>query len=242
MAVVRIKNETYTAETLYQWDKNQQLVIYGLSLPSNPEIHFTNAAMDRAIVRQATMNSLGVVSVDVPNSLLQKPHNITCYVCLYDNGTFETWYKFIVPVTARKQPDDYSITGDDGEIYSFNELENMYQKLAAQSAEHYRILTEKNKELDSELNTLNDEKSNKPTVTEGRILVSGWADAVYSFEATFPGATYDLEIALSSSATEEQATAFCEAMIVGNATTNEVKAFGTVPTVDIPIIIKAVKK
>ena len=29
MAIVKVDKSTYTAETLYQWDKNQQLQIYG---------------------------------------------------------------------------------------------------------------------------------------------------------------------------------------------------------------------
>ena len=73
MANVRVEKNRYTVDPLYQWDLNQVLQIYGLSLPSVPEIHFTNDAMDRAIVKQASMDAAGVITVDVPNSLLQKP-------------------------------------------------------------------------------------------------------------------------------------------------------------------------
>lgn len=64
----------------------------------------------------------------------------------------------------------------------------------------------------------------------------------YSFESTYPNASYDIEIALDSTSTAEQAEAFNGAQIVGSATSNIIKAYGDVPTVDIPIIIKVVEK
>jgi hypothetical protein len=123
MSIVKVEKNNYTAEPLYQWDLNQTLLVYGLSLPSVPEIHFTNAAMSRAIVRQASMDASGVVSVEIPNSMLQKPYTVVAYICLYAGATFETQYKLEIPVKARTQPADYTLT-DDPEVYSFNALEN----------------------------------------------------------------------------------------------------------------------
>ena len=114
----------YSVDTLYQWDSNQVLTIYGLSLSKIPEIHFVNSAMERAIVRQATQDDAGVITVNIPNSLLQKPYTITAYICIYEGDTFETIYKIDIPVKARKEPSDYTFIDDAGEIYSFNELEN----------------------------------------------------------------------------------------------------------------------
>jgi hypothetical protein len=118
-----VDKHNYTVEPFYQWDRNQVLTIYGLSLPSTPEVHFYNTAMDRAIVRQATMDSAGVITVSVPNGLLQKPYTIQVYVCTYAGSTFETQYKLEIPVKARTQPADYTLE-DDQEVYSFNALEN----------------------------------------------------------------------------------------------------------------------
>lgn len=124
MSIVNVqKDNRYTVEPLYQWDVNQVLEIRGLSLPSIPSIHFTNEAMDKAIVRQAAMDDAGVITVNVPNSLLQKPYKIKAYVCIYEGETFETLYKIEIPVNARKKPADYTIE-DDQEVYSFNALEN----------------------------------------------------------------------------------------------------------------------
>ena len=124
MAVVTVDKSSYTvSEPLYQWDLNQVLEIRGLSLPKIPAVHFANEAMSRAIVRQATMDAAGVVRVDIPNSLLQKPYKLTAWVCIYQGETFESLYQLVIPVKARNQPADYTIEGDE-EIYSFIELEN----------------------------------------------------------------------------------------------------------------------
>lgn len=132
MATVNVENGTYTVESLYQWDVNQTLVIYGLSLPSVPEVHFTNKAMGKAIVRQATMDAAGVVSAEVPNSLLQNPYPIQAYVCLYEGATFETRYKIDIPMIARNKPEDYTLK-DDPEVYSFNALDNKVANALAQT-------------------------------------------------------------------------------------------------------------
>ncbi len=124
MAKITVTKDRYTAESLYQWDVGQVLKIYGLSLARVPEIHFKNSAMDRAIVKQATMSKTGIITASVPNSLLQKPYNITAYVCIWENGTFSTEYKVEIPVIARAKPNDYTLEADDDEIYSFNALEN----------------------------------------------------------------------------------------------------------------------
>ena len=84
----------------------------------------------------------------------------------------------------------------------------------------------------------------KPTITTTTLLASNWDSSAktYSFEADYPVATYDIEVALDSTATAEQAEAFNGAQIVGSATSNIIKAYGIVPTVDIPVILKVVTK
>lgn len=124
--IVKVIKNTYTAEPLYQWDINQVLRVYGLSLARVPEVHFINQAMSKAIVRQARMDDKGVVTVDVPNSLLQKPYTITAYICGYNGTTFETHHKLDIPVNKRPKPADYTLTNDP-EVYSFKALENAVQ-------------------------------------------------------------------------------------------------------------------
>lgn len=84
----------------------------------------------------------------------------------------------------------------------------------------------------------------KPAITATTLLASSWDSTAktYNFESTYPNASYDIEVALDSTATSEQAEAFNGAQIVGSATSNIIKAYGDVPTVDIPIILKVVNK
>ena len=84
----------------------------------------------------------------------------------------------------------------------------------------------------------------KPTITTATLLASNWDSTAktYSFETNYPNASYDIEVALDSTATSEQAEAFNGAQIVGSATSNIIKAYGDVPTVDIPIILKVIEK
>lgn len=114
---------SYVTDSLYQWDVNQDLVISGLGLSVAPEIHFTNADMDRAIVRQSTLES-GVVTVRIPNSLLQAALTIKAYVGLYEDETFKVIETIEIPVIAKTKPADYTIEDSDEEIYSFKALEN----------------------------------------------------------------------------------------------------------------------
>lgn len=140
MSNVVVTNNRYTVDSLYQWDLNQDLVIHGLSLPDFPEIHFTNDAMDRAIVRQATMDEAGVITVKIPNSLLQKPYLIKAYVCRYVGETFQSLYCIEIPVKKRSIPKDYTITVSDEEVYSFNRLENMLENALERMRNEYEIL------------------------------------------------------------------------------------------------------
>ena len=284
-----IENERYTVDPLYQWDKNQVLEIKGLSLPSIPEIHFTNEAMDRSIVRQSTITDAGIITADIPNSLLQKPYTIKAYVCIYEGDTFKSLRTISIPIKARKKPTDYTLENDE-EVYSFNALENLvknaeanynevnakYEDINRKYIEAVKSVNEANAKLETAIaneeqskkdydeakefyndasNTLNainenygdiltavQRKSNKSNVVAATLSASGWSGNTYSFENDYPLAIFDIEIALDSTATEGQAEAFNSAQIVGSATSNIVTAFGDIPTVDIPIIIKAVAK
>ena len=293
MNSVIVENNRYTVDPLYQWDINQVLEVRGLSLESIPEIHFTNEVMDRSIPRQATMNDAGIITVNIPNSLLQKPYAIKAHICIYEGDTFKTLYTISIPVKARKMPTDYTLENDE-EIYSFNALENLVNNTVATVNANYAAVEKKYNEVNAKyeatnakyteavtkvneanvkaeqaerdyneakgfyndasetLNEINENygdilrviptKADKPTITAGTLLASGWSNGKYSFESTYPVATYDIEIALNDTATAEQAEAFNLAQIVGSATSNIVTAFGDVPTIDIPIIVKAVTK
>lgn len=121
MPIAKITKNSYTIDSLYQWDLNQVLEIYGLSLPTTPEIHFANPTMELAIVRNATMDEAGVIRVDVPNSLLQKSQKINAYVCIYEGESFRSICKLVIPVIGRARPSDYA-GEDENEVYSLDAL------------------------------------------------------------------------------------------------------------------------
>lgn len=165
MANVTVEKATYKVDKLYQWDKDQELVIYGLSLATTPEIHFTNDLMDKAIVRQATLDDHGIIRVMIPNSLLQKPHSIKAYVCIYEGNTFKSLYKITIPIVTRKIPSDYSLTVSDEEVYSFNALENKVEYLIQINSELRNDLTttyiEKARELEESVENTTKELSDR---------------------------------------------------------------------------------
>lgn len=242
MPKVIVTKDRYTVDNpLYQWDINEVLEIRGLSLPSIPEIHFTNNAMDRAIVRQASMDNAGVITVAIPNSLLQKPSPVVAYVCVYEGDTFETRYRIEIPLKLRKQPTDYSFTDDQEEIYSFNALENQIINLEGKNTVVTGRVDVLENTVDNHAETLA-KKANASVILQTALFASGWVGTEYSFEADYPFNEYDLEIALDNTATPEELGAFNEAQLVGSAETNIVKAYGAVPITDIPIVLKAVRK
>ena len=149
MAIVKIENNRYTVDSLYQWDVNQKLVIRGLSLASIPEIHFSNTDMGRAIVKQSSVDEAGIITVDIPNSLLQKPYRINAYICIYEDDTFKSLYCIEIPVKARTKPSDYNIENDE-EIYSFNALETLVNNTIYN-------LTKANEELVVEVNNITED-------------------------------------------------------------------------------------
>lgn len=82
----------------------------------------------------------------------------------------------------------------------------------------------------------------RPSYTTITMMASKWSGKTYSFEATYPKNTYDISIEVAPTATSEQFEAFGGAMICGSPDNNIATALGDVPTVDIPIIVKVVRK
>ena len=114
---------TYVVDSLHQWDIDQTLQVSGLNLTSAPEVHFSNANVERAIARQSEMVN-HVVSVKIPNSLLQDALRIYAHIGIYEGSTFKVVEVVEIPVQPRKRPMDYKIEDTDEEVYSFKRLEN----------------------------------------------------------------------------------------------------------------------
>lgn len=70
-----------------------------------------------------------------------------------------------------------------------------------------------------------------------------WSGQTYSLEATYPSSTYDIEIELSGNATKDIAKVWGKVIPVPSPDgKNIIKALGTVPSINIPVRVKAVKK
>ena len=92
-------------------------------------------------------------------------------------------------------------------------------------------------ELDKDLGKL------KATYTEVTLEATSWSEQTYSLESTYPSDTYDIEIELSGNATKEIAKVWGKVIPVPSPDEkNIIKALGTVPSINIPIRVKAVKK
>lgn len=82
-----------------------------------------------------------------------------------------------------------------------------------------------------------------PVTVTATLSAASWTNQTYSFESTYPNATYDITVEIDGdSCTSEQCEAWDAAAIKGSSTTNKIKAFGTVPTIDIPIVLVYTKK
>ena len=123
MAVAVITRNTYTVDPLYQWDRNRTLEIRGLSLAVAPEIHFTNTTMSAAIACPADMDAAGIITVKIPNSLLQQHYPLYAYICVTEGEEFKTLYRLDIPVKERSKPDDYVTEEDEERFYRLVEME-----------------------------------------------------------------------------------------------------------------------
>lgn len=86
-------------------------------------------------------------------------------------------------------------------------------------------------------------KQSKPTITSATLAVASWSNGVYSFESTYPNASYNIDVEPDGyTITDAQFKAWNEAKIVGNSNGNTIKALGTVPTVAIPVVVRATPK
>lgn len=89
-----------TAQELWQWDYGQKLIINGLSLPEQYEVHFCNPG------DEGTKSQLGNQSgVLIPDEYLKTGKNIIAYIFLHDSDDDgHTEYKITIKVKQRPRP------------------------------------------------------------------------------------------------------------------------------------------
>lgn len=122
---------SYMTDSLHQWETNRVLTVTGLNLVKAPEVRFWNSNTQHAIPRQAEMKNQ-VITVDIPNSLLQDPLRIIADVGVYEGNEFKVVERVEIPVIPGRRPIDYKLEDTDGEVYSFNQLLNAIANLTAE--------------------------------------------------------------------------------------------------------------
>lgn len=81
------------------------------------------------------------------------------------------------------------------------------------------------------------------TVTATTMTASGWSNGTYSFESLYPSTTYNIFIEPDgNSITATQLESWNNAKILGSSAGNIYIAKDTVPSIDIPIILRVVNK
>lgn len=117
-----------------------------------------------------------------------------------------------------------------------------FDTYAGQKERELQIVVDEANEMIEELEAGGFEK--KSVYTTGTMAAASWNSSAktYSFEAAYPHTSYDVEIQLNNTCTEEEMEAWGAAMMLGSATTNIITAKGEVPAINLPIIIKAVMK
>lgn len=94
----------------------------------------------------------------------------------------------------------------------------------------------------TETDTLLKAKANTTTVVTYTLKSGSWANSQYSFESTYPSASYDVEVGINGdSATDAQYKAWAALKPMDSAS-NILKIKGKTPTIDIPVLLKVVDK
>lgn len=88
-----------------------------------------------------------------------------------------------------------------------------------------------------------DSGSTGVNILQYTMLLTGWVDNIYSFESSYPFASYNLEIEPNGDLiTPQQLKAWNEGQMTGSYSHNQCIAMGDVPTMDIPVILKVASK
>ncbi|MBQ1231792.1 MAG: BppU family phage baseplate upper protein [Clostridia bacterium] len=98
--------------TVTQYDYGQHLRITGLSLPEAVEFHFKNQKSEETLL-VAGITTDGITTVQIPNSMLKEPHNITAYIYLSDGESGKTVYRIDLNMRVRNAPQEFPTDPDD---------------------------------------------------------------------------------------------------------------------------------
>lgn len=175
-------DSTVVTDALYRYDLNQKLKIFNSGLTSAPAIHFANKKSVEALVVQSTISG-GVITVDIPNQLLEMPFEIVAFVYTEVDNVGTTIDKIRIPVIDRPKPMDYQ--------YSDNITIMTYGKIEADIVAYFTRADNKIDTVDARLTQADETEAAARQAADANlkaqidaIVIGAAADAVASVEVS----------------------------------------------------------
>lgn len=136
---------------------------------------------------------------------------------------------------------------------NFGELNSQIEKWFAEQKSEFDIYADGKKgELDETVEKAEtiikeleaDGFEKKSMYIDSQLLASNWnqESKIYNFESEYPAEQYDIHLFAGQNITTEQLEALNGALLIGRINENFYTAKGDIPDIDIPIILKVVKK
>lgn len=94
---------------LWQWDKGQKIIVGKEEIT---ELQFSNKAMPKA-VKADVYREQGQYVCDIPDEILEMPHDLVVYACIVNKDYSKTVYCSKLPVATKPMPTDWI---DDSEL------------------------------------------------------------------------------------------------------------------------------
>jgi hypothetical protein len=104
--------------SLFQWDYGQSLAISGLNVTNDIEVHFARKNTE-AEIRIGTFSD-GIVTVAIPDMILQRSGMFSAYIYQTDATSGETIKIIHMNVRERERPTDYTTPEYKNVVYELN--------------------------------------------------------------------------------------------------------------------------
>ena len=103
------RNQRFTAETIYQYDRGRQMRIYGLDDTATIQVQYAILGMKQTLTDIPSYVDNIWVS-NIPNILLAQTNEIQAYIYISNDTYGQTVVHVSIPITPRTKPDGYQYT------------------------------------------------------------------------------------------------------------------------------------
>ena len=129
-------------------------------------------------------------------------------------------------------------TGTTGQVLMLTSIDTVGPVTPVRTMQEFSALEQVGKLVDAFLA----QQAIRQTVVQSTLESSKWSNNEYSFETLYPSTTYHLKVDLDADiATSAQKEAYVAAQLCGSKT-NKIHCLGTVPSIDIPIVLAVRRK